>query len=160
MQNSCTAPELAVRSAAFSLGIRFRYNVHTLPGRPDLASRKLRLVIFVHGCFWHGHHGCEGARTPLSKKDAWFARVAETQRRDRLSAMKLRELGFRVVTIWDCQTKDQVVLKSLLEGYLTAYQVEVVQSNAPEQPSTVVCEPRHQPSRSLSRPAQIPRRRT
>lgn len=100
-----TKPELALRKALHALGYRYRLHVKDLPGKPDLVLPKYRTVIFVHGCFWHGHSCKRGARVPKSNIDYWVEKIARNKARDRKNAAALRKLGWRVITLWECQLK-------------------------------------------------------
>ena len=96
-----TSPELAVRSALHRAGIRFRLHGRDLPGTPDLVLPRHRMVVFVHGCFWHGH-GCSRARVPQTNTEYWVAKIARNRRRDALASRRLRALGWRVCRVWTC----------------------------------------------------------
>lgn len=98
-----TAPERLVRSALHRAGYRFRLHSKTLPGRPDLVMPKYRIVVFVHGCFWHRHRGCRFAYTPKSQTVFWNAKFDSNVARDRRNARELRTLGWIVVTVWECE---------------------------------------------------------
>ncbi len=103
-----TKPELALRSMLHRLG--YRFTVHgpknrTLPGRPDLILPKYSAVIFVHGCFWHGHENCSYFRLPKSSRAFWKAKIESNQARDLRNENALRHLGWHVVTIWECALK-------------------------------------------------------
>jgi DNA mismatch endonuclease (patch repair protein) len=111
-----TAPELRVRRLAHSLGLRFRLHDRTLPGRPDLVLRRHRAVIFVHGCFWH-RHKCSRATTPKSNPPYWTTKFAGNVQRDRRNAAALRRLGWRVLTVWECQTESEEKLRSRLTRF-------------------------------------------
>lgn len=100
-----TRPELALRSLLHRAGYRFTVNGprnRTLPGKPDLVLPKYRSVVFVHGCFWHGHPNCPAFRLPKSRVDFWQAKITGNQARDRRNERALRALGWHVVTIWEC----------------------------------------------------------
>jgi DNA mismatch endonuclease, patch repair protein len=101
-----TGPELVVRKALHRLGIRFRLYRKSLPGTPDIVLPGRRVAILVHGCFWHRHQGCAKATTPKSRVDFWSAKFARNVERDSDNARKLAALGWRVVVIWECETKD------------------------------------------------------
>ena len=101
-----TKPEMAVRSVFHHLGYRFRLHRKDLPGRPDIVLPKHRTVVFVHGCYWHRHPGCKLAYTPKSRADFWTAKFHENVERDGRQQRDLRALGWRVVVIWECETKD------------------------------------------------------
>jgi DNA mismatch endonuclease, patch repair protein len=98
-----TTPEILVRSAAHRLGLRFRVHAAELPGRPDLAFRKWKTIIFVHGCFWHGHDGCNRAKLPKSRIAFWKRKRRENTRRDKANYARLAEAGWRVVILWECE---------------------------------------------------------
>jgi DNA mismatch endonuclease (patch repair protein) len=105
-----TQPELALRSMLHRLG--YRFTVHgplnrTLPGRPDLVLPKYRTVIFVHGCFWHGHEPCRHFRLPKSRRAFWKTKIEGNQARDLRNENSIRALGWHVVTIWECALKTQ-----------------------------------------------------
>src|SRR3954470_17555816 len=109
-----TVPEQAVRSALHALGLRFRLHDKMLPGRPDVVMRRWNTVIFVHGCFWHRHDGCRFAYTPKSRIAFWRAKFAANVARDRRSRDELTGLGWRVITIWECETTDARTLERRL----------------------------------------------
>jgi len=113
-----TKPELMVRQAAHRLGYRFRLNQQNLPGTSDLVFRKWNLVIFVNGCFWHRHEGCGRASMPKTRTDFWTRKFAETVLRDRRQTKELRKIGWRVATIWECQTFDQQGLEAIIEALI------------------------------------------
>lgn len=101
-----TAPELRVRELVRTLGHRFRTEVRTLPGSPDLANQRAGWAIFVHGCFWHGHAGCKLYRLPKTNPEFWQQKVDANRARDRRKNAALRALGLRVVVVWQCELKD------------------------------------------------------
>ncbi len=101
-----TKPEMAVRSYLHAAGLRFRLHDKRLPGRPDIVLPRYRTVVFVHGCFWHRHPGCRYATTPASRREFWSAKFLENVDRDRRDVGALSKLGWAVVTIWECQTRD------------------------------------------------------
>ena len=100
-----TAPERRVTAMLRTLGCRYRTNRRTLPGSPDIVLRDASVAIFVHGCFWH-RHGCRAGRsTPTSNQQFWLRKFRENRSRDRRQCKALREMGYRVFVIWECQTK-------------------------------------------------------
>ena len=101
-----TAPERAVRRVAHRMGLRFRLHRKDLPGRPDLVFPRHRLAVFVHGCFWHRHEGCRYAYTPKSRVAFWTRKFAGNAARDRRNEDALRDLGWRVLIVWECETRD------------------------------------------------------
>ena len=100
-----TKPEKTVRSLLHSLGYRFRLHRKNLPGSPDIVLPRYRTVVFVHGCFWHRHIGCAKATMPKSHVHYWHNKFAENVERDRLKEEALRQLGWRVIVVWQCQTR-------------------------------------------------------
>jgi len=106
-----TGPERVVRSIVHRMGFRFRLSNSTLPGKPDIVMRRHRTVIFVHGCFWHGHACRRGARTPKNNRDYWLAKIGRNKARDVKVCDSLRNLGWRVLVVWECelQTKDVLI---------------------------------------------------
>lgn len=112
---SCnTAPELVVRRIAHWMGLRFRLHRKDLPGRPDLVFPKHRLVVFVHGCFWHRHEGCRHASIPKSRTDFWMTKLAANVARDRRQEAALQALGWQVLVIWGCETGDSMAVERRL----------------------------------------------
>ena len=115
-----TQPELVVRSALHRLGYRFRLHSRTLPGRPDIVLPKWKTVIQVHGCFWHRHNGCKFAYTPKSRRDFWTRKFTDNMERDLRTARRLRRMGWRVLTIWECQVCDPQRLTKRLDSRIRA----------------------------------------
>ncbi|MDF2901948.1 MAG: G:T-mismatch repair endonuclease [Phenylobacterium sp.] len=113
-----TTPELKVRRALTSLGVRYRLNRRDLPGSPDVVMAGRGLAIFVHGCFWHGHDCARGSRVPKANRDYWLAKVARNKARDAAANAALTAEGWRVETIWECDLKDEPALKARLEAML------------------------------------------
>src|ERR1043166_6686366 len=100
-----TAPEILVRKAAHRLGLRFRLHSRRLPGRPDLVLPKWNTVLFVNGCFWHRHPGCNRTTTPKTNTAFWRGKFRENTRRDAANYAKLAQLGWRVVILWQCEVR-------------------------------------------------------
>lgn len=113
-----TKPEILVRSLLHRLGYRFRIHVGKLPGKPDIVLPRYRTVILVHGCFWHRHFGCSIATTPKTRKDFWQAKFEANQERDQRIAEQLVERGWRVVVVWECETKDLEAVADRVQGEL------------------------------------------
>ncbi len=101
-----TRPELTVRRFIHSRGMRYSVASSKLPGRPDIVLRKYRTVVFVNGCFWHRHQNCRFATLPKTNSQFWKTKFSENVNRDRRNVERLRELGWRVLTIWECQTQE------------------------------------------------------
>jgi DNA mismatch endonuclease, patch repair protein len=99
-----TAPELAVRKVAWSMGLRYMTKNRDLPGSPDLANRSRKWAIFVHGCFWHRHEGCKHSTTPRTNAAFWKAKFLLNTLRDRAAIRSLNRLGYRAIVIWECQS--------------------------------------------------------
>jgi DNA mismatch endonuclease (patch repair protein) len=114
-----TRPELRVRRVAHAMGFRFRLHRKDLPGRPDLVLPKLRVCLFVHGCFWHRHVGCRFATTPESNEKFWLSKFDRNVERDERNASDLKALGWRVVVVWECETRDAERLSQRLRRELT-----------------------------------------
>lgn len=113
-----TKPEIAVRKLVHRLGYRFRLHRRDLPGTPDLVFPALRRVIFVHGCFWHRHPHCRFAYEPKSNVKFWRAKFAANTARDERARGELRQMGWDVLIIWECEVTDPEALAATLKGYL------------------------------------------
>jgi DNA mismatch endonuclease (patch repair protein) len=113
-----TGPELAVRKLIWSLGGRYRLNRADLPGKPDIVLPGRRLVVFVHGCFWHGHDCARGARIPKANRDYWTAKVGRNRLRDVAAKDALEVAGWRVEVVWECAIKDRATLEEKVRGWL------------------------------------------
>ena len=100
-----TGPELCLRHALWHLGFRYRLNDKRLPGSPDIVLPKYRTVIFVHGCFWHGHKGCPNYTVPKTNTDFWTAKIARNQERDQEVWRQLEAKGWFVIVVWECELK-------------------------------------------------------
>lgn len=111
-----TTPELAVRKGLHSAGFRYRLHRKDLPGRPDIVLPKYRAVIFIHGCFWHGH-GCHLFKVPQTRPEFWIAKINANKVRDINDASMLRAAGWRILTIWECalKGKKRLSFENLLE---------------------------------------------
>ncbi|RKF17299.1 DNA mismatch endonuclease Vsr [Roseovarius spongiae] len=113
-----TAPEMIVRRLLHAAGFRYRLHRKDLPGKPDLIFGPRRKVIFVHGCFWHGHDCRRGARLPRTNADYWRRKIARNRQRDAASIDALVANGWRVLIVWECETRDTERLKATLLGFL------------------------------------------
>ncbi len=103
-----TKPEILVRKYLFSEGFRYRKNVKDLPGKPDIVLPKYNTIIFVHGCFWHGHENCEAAKLPDSNLNYWVKKISSNMNRDSQNIQILRKFGWNVIIIWECELKAKV----------------------------------------------------
>ena len=113
-----TQPEMVVRRLVHSLGYRFRLHRRELPGTPDLVLPRYQSVIFVHGCFWHMHRCKQGRSTPRTNAEFWRTKREKTQIRDRRNISALRRAGWRVLAVWECQTRDHVNLTERLNTFI------------------------------------------
>lgn len=113
-----TKPEIIVRRIAHRLGFRFRIHRRDLPGCPDIVFPRYRAVIMVHGCFWHRHPGCRYAYTPKTRVRFWKDKFESNVVRDRRNETALHELGWRVLVIWECETKDLGALEARIKEHL------------------------------------------
>lgn len=118
VQSRNTKPELLVRSLAHRLGYRFRLYRRDLPGTPDLVFPARAKVIFVHGCFWHGHPCRRGVRLPKTNAEYWQTKIARNKKRDRQHRRALRQLGWSTLVLWECQLRDQQRLAAKLSRFL------------------------------------------
>lgn len=115
-----TKPEMLVRSLLHTMGFRFRLHRKDLPGKPDIVLPKYRVVIFVHGCFWHGHH-CRKGNRPTSNTDFWNKKLTKNMARDKANITALDHQGWRCLTVWECQTKDIPALTATLHRFVTEH---------------------------------------
>jgi len=115
-----TKPEMIVRKFLFSKGFRYRLHVKNLPGKPDIVLPKYKTVIFIHGCFWHGHEGCKYFVVPKTRTDWWLNKIIGNISNDNRNAELLKLEGWRVLIIWECEIKanKQNSLEQLVEKIL------------------------------------------
>jgi len=106
-----TKPEILVRKFLHKNGFRYRLHVKGLPGKPDLVLPKYSAVIFVHGCFWHGHHNCKHFVLPKTRADFWFKKISENTQRDKKNVALLEKAGWKVLQVWECEIKLQKDIK-------------------------------------------------
>jgi DNA mismatch endonuclease (patch repair protein) len=118
VKSADTRPEMIVRRTAHALGYRYRLHRKDLPGKPDLVFAGRRKVIFVHGCFWHGHDCARGARQPKQNAEYWRAKIARNRTRDAAACKALNETGWTVLTVWECELKDRNALAARLRRFL------------------------------------------
>lgn len=104
-----TKIEVEVRKYLFSKGYRFRKNDKRYPGKPDIVLPKYHVAIFVHGCFWHRHEGCKDATTPKTRTEFWLEKFDKNVKNDQLKQEKPRELGWKVIVIWECEIKKDLI---------------------------------------------------
>ncbi|EKD80858.1 MAG: DNA mismatch endonuclease vsr [uncultured bacterium] len=125
-----TGPEKIVRSVLHGMGYRFRLNYKGLPCSPDIVLPRLKTVILVHGCFWHRHAGCKLAYTPKTRVEFWQKKFEENMARDIKNEQSLAAAGWKVLTVWQCQTKDRSYLESLLSYELAGKQMNQLREEA------------------------------
>lgn len=113
-----TVPEFTVRRIVHAMGFRYRLHVPSLPGKPDLVFARLSKIIEVRGCFWHQHRGCIDSHIPKSRVDYWGPKLQGNERRDRANIRVLRSLGYRILIVWECETRHEIRLTAKLRKFL------------------------------------------
>ena len=109
-----TLPEIMVRKFLHSKGFRFRLHPKTLPGKPDIVLPKHKTVIFVNGCFWHGHKGCKYFVIPKTRTEWWINKIQHTRKNDRNNYLLLKKNGWKIITLWECKLKPRLFEQTLL----------------------------------------------
>ena len=113
-----TGTEMTVRRIVHRMGYRYRLHRKDLPGKPDLVFGPRRKVIFVHGCFWHGHDCPRGSREPKTNRGYWIPKIVKTRKRDKATMERLRKMDWKALVIWECETKDTAQLEKRIRAYL------------------------------------------
>lgn len=113
-----TKPELVLRSLLHNMGYRFRLHRNDLPGKPDITLPKYNKIIFVHGCFWHGHIGCPRAKRPTTNIKFWNEKLNKNIERDKITVNNLEKLGWDVLTVWTCEVNDTEKLRNKLLSFI------------------------------------------
>ncbi|MBA4390523.1 MAG: very short patch repair endonuclease [Syntrophus sp. (in: bacteria)] len=108
-----TKPEILVRKYLFSKGLRYRLHQRGLAGTPDLVFRKYETVVFIHGCFWHGHKGCKFFVPPKTRTEWWLNKISTTEGKDVENTLKLKKQGWKVISVWECSLKSDKRYKTL-----------------------------------------------
>ncbi|WP_347218371.1 DNA mismatch endonuclease Vsr [Chryseobacterium sp.] len=108
-----TKPEMLVRKFLFANGFRYRLHDKKLPGKPDIVLPKYKTVIFVHGCFWHGHEGCKYFVVPKTRTEWWLNKIDSNIKNDQKAHIALQKDGWKVLTIWECDLKSKILAKTL-----------------------------------------------
>ncbi|MDD3033594.1 MAG: very short patch repair endonuclease [Bacteroidales bacterium] len=131
-----TKPEMLVRRFLFGNGFRYRVNLRGLPGKPDIVLRKYGVVIFINGCFWHGHENCKYFKIPKTRSDWWQNKIERNIKRDAKVRDELRQIGWRTMVVWECQLKPKVRDNTLKElayllglAYLEKLQKKIKECN-------------------------------
>ncbi|KFC50898.1 hypothetical protein DK37_05285 [Halomonas sp. SUBG004] len=120
-----TGAEVLTRRLLHGLGLRFRLHRKELPGSPDVVLPKHETVIFVHGCYWHRHPGCKYASTPKTNQDFWLNKFQRNVERDARNEEALRALGWRVLIVWECETRDWTTLEARLRYEFDLHAIDV-----------------------------------
>ncbi|WP_198118969.1 very short patch repair endonuclease [Massilia rhizosphaerae] len=113
-----TKPEIAVRKLIYASGFRYRLHVDNLPGKPDIVFHGRKKIIFVHGCFWHGHTGCKYARLPKQRVEFWSQKIGRNRERDSKTIGELEKKGWRVLVVWQCELKKPELLAEEIKNFL------------------------------------------
>ena len=113
-----TKPEIEVRKFLFSKGFRFRKNVKTLLGKPDIVLPKYKTIILIHGCFWHGHKNCRKSKLPTSNTEFWKQKIKANVVRDKKVKQTLEKAGWKVITIWECKLKNKKAFENTMTSLL------------------------------------------
>lgn len=110
-----TMPEILIRKFLFARGFRFKKNDKRLPGKPDVVLPKYRTVIFVHGCFWHGHE-CKRSKLPETRREFWENKISGNKKRDKKNIENLKQTGWYVIVVWQCEIKNKSFFESRMEA--------------------------------------------
>ena len=133
-----TKPEILVRKFLFSKGLRYRLNNRKLPGSPDIVLKKYKTVIFVDGCFWHGHEGCKYFRLPKSNTSFWETKITRNIERDKETTQALTALGWKVIRIWECELRNKSNREAALNKLLNDITCSTVKRYSVEEPDILV----------------------
>lgn len=133
-----TKPEILVRKFLFSKGLRYRLNNRKLPGSPDIVLKKYKTVIFVDGCFWHGHEGCKYFRLPKSNTPFWKAKITRNIERDKETTQALAALGWKIVRIWECELRNNSSREAALQKLFNDIKCSAVKRYSVEEPDILV----------------------
>ena len=111
-----TKPELLIRKFLFANGFRYKLHDKTMPGKPDIVLPKFKTVIFVNGCFWHGHENCSFFKLPKTRTKWWREKIEKNRMNDTLKQSKLVEMNYRVITVWECEIKNKTIYTNLVKN--------------------------------------------
>ena len=147
IHSEATKPELKVRQWLWRHGYRYRLNVKSVPGKPDIVMRKYRTAIFVNGCFWHGHEGCDKFKIPQTNREFWVNKIKRNQERDQRNYQVLHDNGWQVIVVWECQLTPKCIEETMLrvelllnEHFLALHQPKVVPYGFQEAPAAMAAE--------------------
>lgn len=118
-----TKPEIVVRRFLFSNGFRYRKNDKRYPGKPDIILPKYKTAIFIHGCFWHGHN-CPAGKLPETRKEFWENKIYENVERDKNEQEQLKQLGWKIIVIWQCELKNKKIRDKTLNKLISSFPIE------------------------------------
>jgi DNA mismatch endonuclease (patch repair protein) len=142
-----TKPEKLVRQWLWRHGYHYRLNVKSVPGKPDIVMRRYRTAIFVNGCFWHGHEGCDKFRMPQTNVDFWEHKIHRNRERDQKDYQMLHDNGWQVIVVWECQLQPKLIEQTMLqvelllnEHFLALHQPKVVPYDFQETPVSMAAE--------------------
>ena len=142
-----TKPELKVRQWLWRHGYRYRLNVKSVPGKPDIVMRRYRTAVFVNGCFWHGHDDCDKFKIPQTNREFWVNKIKRNQERDKKNYQVLHDNGWQVIVIWECQLTPKRIEETMLrvelmlnEHFLALHQPKVVPYDVQETPISIAAE--------------------
>ena len=147
IHGKATKPELKVRQWLWRHGYRYRLNVKSVPGKPDIVMRKYHTAIFVNGCFWHGHEGCDKFKIPQTNREFWVNKIKRNQERDQRNYQLLHDNGWQVIVVWECQLTPKRIEETMLrvelllnEHFLALHQPKVVPYDVQEAPISMAAE--------------------
>lgn len=151
-----TKPEMIIRRYLFSRGLRFRIHVRKLPGSPDMVLRKYKTVIFIDGCFWHGHDGCRYYRLPKSNIEFWSNKIGRNKERDAHNEAELKSLGWRVLRVWECDIRTVAGREEFLNDLYEriTHPIRTITQSRPYEIDTVTSPLAAEPNPSIRHPAQ------
>lgn len=122
-----TKPEITLRKALFAKGFRYRINYKKLPGKPDIVFPKYKTAIFVHGCFWHGHDiGCIDSHIPKTNTSFWIQKITKNKERDKKNIALILSMGWKVLTIWDCEIQQKNNIEYLVQKIVDSFQEPII----------------------------------
>lgn len=119
IKNKNTKPEILVRQFLFANGFRYKLNDKKLPGKPDIVLPKYKTAIFVNGCFWHGHENCKYFRLPVTRMYWWKEKIERNKENDLKKQTILKDYGFKVIVIWECEIKNKSIYTTLIDAIKT-----------------------------------------
>ena len=145
IHGKATKPELKVRQWLWQHGYRYRLNVKSVPGKPDIVMRRYQTAIFVNGCFWHGHEGCDKFKIPQTNREFWVNKIKRNQERDQKNYQVLHDNGWQVIVVWECQLTPKRIEETMLrvelllnEHFLALHQPKVVPYKTEEEDFTMM----------------------